>query len=171
LGRAGAFALLVFSNASAPALARPHPPADIRVSGAWTPAPPPGAPTAAGYLTIVNEGSAPDRLLGGSSPAAVQVQLHSMSTEGGIMRMRPLAGGLPIAPHSTVKVQPGGAHLMLAGLKRPLKVGQHVPVTLDFARAGHLQVSFVVQPQGAGAPSMGMGGREHMDRMYMGGGR
>jgi copper(I)-binding protein len=172
--RAGALALLALLAAfghSTPALARPHRAAGIRVSDAWTPAPPPGAPTAAGYLTITNTASSPDRLLGGSTPAAAQVQLHSMSTQGGVMRMRPLAEGLPIAPGSTVKIQPGGNHLMLVGLKRSLRVGEHIPVTLDFAKAGKVQTDFVVRPQGAAQTPMQMGPYGQMDRMHMGAGR
>ena len=131
-----------------PALARPHPTREIDVADAWCPPTPPGAPTAAGYLTVANTGRTSDRLTGGSSPIAAQVELHSMTTQGGIMRMRPVSGGLLVAAGASVSIQPGvGMHLMLIGLKRSLRTGEHVPVTLDFARAGPVMVDFVVRRQ------------------------
>ena len=143
-----ALAALAAFTLAAPALARPHAVSSIRVSDAWCPPTPPGAPTAAGYFTVANAGRTPDRLVGGSSPVAAQVQLHSMTTQGGVMRMRPLTGGLPVAAGTAVSIQPGqGMHLMLIGLKRPLRTGEHVPLTLDFARAEPVMVDFVVRPQ------------------------
>ncbi len=165
-----AAALLAGLGLCAPALAREHPAGAIRVVDAWCPPTPPGAPTAAGYLTISNQGHGADRLLGGSSPLAAQVQLHSMTMQGQVMRMRPVTGGLAIAPGATLRVQPGGGmHLMLIGLKRPLKAGEHAAVTLDFAKAGPVRVEFIVRPQGEAAPPMHMGAHEQTDRM--GGGR
>ena len=132
--------------AAAPALAHGHGP--IRITDAWCPPTPPGAPTAGGYLTIANLGKAPDRLTAAASPAAAQVQLHSMTTRGGVMRMRPVTDGLEVAPGQTRAVQPGGElHLMLIGLKRPLKAGERVPITLAFARAGAVHVDFSVHAQ------------------------
>ena len=131
---------------AAPALAQGHGP--IRITDAWCPPTPPGAPTAGGYLTIANLGKAPDRLTAAASPAAAQVQLHSMTTRGGVMRMRPVTDGLEVAPGQTRAVQPGGElHLMLIGLKRPLKAGERVPMTLAFARAGAVHVDFSVHAQ------------------------
>ena len=146
--------------ATAPALARGHGP--IRISDAWCPPTPPGAPTAAGYLTIANVGRTPDRLTGAASPAAAQVQLHAMTTRGGIMRMRAMTEGLEVAPGQTRTVQPGGeAHLMLIGLRRPLKAGERVPVTLDFAHAGVVRVAFAVHAQSADTPGH-MGPRDQL---------
>ncbi|HEY5410864.1 MAG TPA: copper chaperone PCu(A)C, partial [Caulobacteraceae bacterium] len=141
---AAACASLAFA---APAFARDHGAGSIKITDAWCPPTPPGAPTAAGYLTIANTGRAPDRLLGGSTPVAAQVQLHSMTTTGGVMRMRPIVGGLAIAPGAATSIQAGGeTHLMLIGLKRPLVAGDHVAITLDFARAGRVPTDFVVRP-------------------------
>ena len=151
--------------AAAPALAHGHGP--IRITDAWCPATPPGAPTAAGYLTIANAGPAPDRLSGASSPAAAEVQLHSMRTQGAIMRMRPVTGGLEVAPRRTQAIQPGGEmHLMLIGLKRPLRAGEHVPVTLTFARAGRIEADFMVRTQGEAAQAMSTRSGDHL---HMGG--
>ncbi len=158
-------AALMLAGAAAPSLAAPGR-ASIVVEDAWCPPTPPGAPTAAGYLTLRNLGPVGDRMTGASSPRAAQVTLHSMSKAGGIMRMREVTGGLAAPPGARVEVQPGGAmHLMLIGLKRPLRAGEHVPVTLRFSRAGEVHADFLVRAQGAQAPPTGAGGRDHMTRM------
>jgi len=117
----------------------------IAVSGAWSRPTPPGAPTAVGYLTIANHGHAPDRLLSEDSPAAGMVSLHQMSMAGGIMRMRPVTGGLEIAPGASVTLDPNGDHLMFEGLKRPFKSGSKVQVALHFQHAGLVRVMVVVR--------------------------
>ena len=130
-------------------------PSGVEIEGAWIAATPPGATTAAGYVTIVNHGPASDRLTGGYTAVAAQVVPHHMSTAGGIMRMRPMTGGLPIAAGAKVALSPGGDHLMLMGLKSPLAAGRHVKVTLQFTRAGPVTADFPVR---AAAPGGGMGG-------------
>ncbi len=125
--------------AAAPALAQ------VSVDGAWLRETAPGARTGAGYGLVVNAGSAEDRLLGGSTPVAARLEVHSMTMDGGIMRMRPVTGGLAIPAGGRVALKPGGYHLMLIGLKQPLRRGTMVPVTLDFARAGLLKLSLRVE--------------------------
>ena len=150
--------------AAAPALAHDH--TAIRISDAWCPPTPPGAPTAAGYLTITNSGRTPDRLIGEASPVAASVQLHSTTTRGQIMRMRAVTEGLPVAGGQVRTVQSGGEmHLMLIGLKRPLRAGERVPVALTFAHAGRIDADFVVRPQGDMAPAMHIGPHDHLDHM------
>ena len=119
----------------------------LRISHPWIRPTPISAPTAAGYLIISNTGSAPDRFLGGASPLAAQIQIHLMSVDGGIMRMRPIAGGLVLPPHSTVRFEAGSYHLMLVTPKRPFRTGDKIPVTLQFARAGAVHVEFQVQTE------------------------
>lgn len=158
-----ATSLLAAMAAAAPALA-----ADIRITDAWCPPTPPGAPTAGGYLTIQDLGSRPDRLMGGSSPVAARVQVHSMTMQGQIMRMRAVTGGLAIAGSGTTDIQPGsGLHLMLIGLKRPLKLGEHVPVTLQFAKAGQVSADFVVRPEGAPVAAKPAAGHDHLGMSHM----
>lgn len=117
----------------------------ISISHPWSRPAPPGAITGAGYVTITNTGAVADRLLGGASPAADKVEVHEMSMTGGVMRMRPVAGGLAIEPGKTVTLEPGGYHLMLIGLKRPLKVGESVAVALRFQKAGVVRAAFMVE--------------------------
>jgi copper(I)-binding protein len=125
---------------------------DLVISQAWSRATPGGAKVAGGYLTIDNKGTSPDRLLGGTSSVAGKVEVHEMSMADGVMTMRPLDKGLPVEPGKSVKLAPGGYHLMLMDLKTPLKQGEGVAVTLEFEKAGKVEVSLDVQGVGAGAP-------------------
>ena len=141
---------------------------DLVISQAWTRATPKGAKTGGGYLTIENKGTAPDTLLGGSADIAGGVQVHEMSMENGVMKMRPLEKGLAIEPGKTVKLAPGGYHLMLMDLKSPLKKGDKLPLTLEFEKAGKVEVSFDVQGVGAQGPAGGDKGGMDMKKMPSG---
>ena len=138
----------------------------LRIGHPWSRPNPPGAPTTAGYLIITNTGRQPDRLLGGFSPLVSRIEVHEMSMAGGIMRMRPLPQGLLLAPGATVRLEPGGYHLMLIGPRRAFRVGEHIPATLRFERAGEVRVEFDVQsgPEIGGHPMgvmPGMSGMGH----------
>ena len=131
-----------------PALAQQQ--GDIAVTGPWTRAAGQNG-TGAGFMAIANRGTAPDRLVGASSPLARVTEIHTHLREGDILRMRPVAA-VDLPPGGTVTLQPGGFHLMLIGLKEPLVQGQAVPLTLRFERAGEVQVMLAVQPAGARGP-------------------
>jgi copper(I)-binding protein len=137
----------------------------LKISAAWARATPKGAKVGGGYLAITNTGDAPDRLVGGASAVAKEVQIHEMSMVDGVMKMRPVAGGLEIKPGATVTLKPGGYHVMFVGLTQPLKQGEHFKVTLEFATAGKVDVDFAIEGIGAthgGGDSMpGMGGMDH----------
>jgi copper(I)-binding protein len=130
---------------------------DLVISQAWSRATPGGAKVGGGFLTIENKGTAPDRLIGVTAEVASKVEVHEMSMNNGAMTMRPLEKGLTIDPGKTVKLAPGGYHLMLMDLKNPLKQGEKLPITLEFEKAGKVQVSLDVQAVGAPAPSAGVG--------------
>ena len=136
---------------------------DLVITQAWSRATPGGAKVGGGYLTIVNKGTTPDRLVGGSADVAGKVQVHEMSMNNGVMTMRPVEGGLVIEPGKTVKLTPGGLHLMLLDLKGPLKQGDKLPVTLEFEKAGRVSVTFDV----AGIGAMGPAGTGPMDMKKM----
>ena len=139
---------------------------DLVISQAWSRATPGGAKTGGGYLTIENKGSSPDRLVGASADIAGKVEIHEMSMKDGVMTMRPLEKGLAIEPGKTVKLAPGGYHVMLMDLKSPLKQGDKVPVTLEFEKAGKVAVSFDVQSVGAQGPAgASAGGKMEMKKM------
>jgi copper(I)-binding protein len=146
------YAVLLSMLLAAPACAEEVKAGDLVITQAWSRATPGGAKVAGGYLTIENKGSAPDRLIGGSADVAAKVQVHEMATTNGVMTMRPLDGGLTIEPGKTVKLAPGGYHLMMLDLKSPLKKGDKLPVTLEFEKAGKVKVSFDVQSVGAPGP-------------------
>lgn len=125
---------------------------DLVITQAWSRATPSGAKVAGGYLTVENKGTSVDRLVGGSGDIAGRVEIHEMAMEGGVMKMRELDKGVVIAPGKTVKLAPGGNHLMLMDLKSPLKPGEKVPLTLQFEKAGKVNVSLDVQGVGAKGP-------------------
>ena len=115
----------------------------------WARATPKGASVGGGYMTITNTGAAPDRLVGGSTDIAKSFEVHEMKMDGGVMKMRSVAGGLEIKPGQTVTLDPSGYHVMFVGLKDQLKQGGHFKATLDFAKAGKVDVDFVVEGIGA----------------------
>jgi copper(I)-binding protein len=141
----------------APARAEDIKAGDLVISQAWSRATPNGAKIGGGYLTIENKGASADRLVGGSGDIAGKVEVHEMAVNNGVMTMRPLDKGLAIEPGKTVKLAPGGYHLMMFDLKGPLKQGDKVPVTLQFEKAGKVTLSLDVQGVGAQAP----GGMDH----------
>jgi periplasmic copper chaperone A len=155
LTRTIAFAAALAAALTAPGRAEDVKAGDLVISQAWSRQTPSGAKVAGAYLTIENKGSAADRLVGGSGDVAGRFEIHEMAMEDGVMKMRPLDKGLVIDPGKTVKLAPGGNHLMLLDLKSPLKQGDKVPVTLQFEKAGKVNVSLDVQGVGAQAPSGG----------------
>lgn len=136
---------------------------ELVLDHAWARATPNGAKVGGGYLTIENKGAVPDKLIGGSSPAAGKVEVHEMAMNNGVMTMRPVKDGLPIPPGKSVALAPGGFHLMLLELKAPLKKGQKIPVTLKFEKAGDLNVTLDVQGIGATGPTSGQMGHTMPD--------
>src|SRR5689334_2672549 len=146
----------------APAQAQEVKAGDLVITQAWSRATPGGAKIAGGFLTIENKGAAPDRLTAVSGDVAGKVEIHEMAMNNGVMTMRPLDKGLAIEPGKTVKLAPGGLHLMLMDLKTPLKQGDKVPLTLEFEKAGKVALSLDVQSVGAQAPAGGAAsGHDH----------
>ena len=127
----------------------------IEVGKPWSRATPKGAKVAGAYMTITNKGTAPDRLVGGSTSAASGFEVHSMVMEQGVAKMRPVEGGLEIKPGETVELKPGSFHVMLMGLKQPLQKGEKVKGTLEFEKAGKVDIEYAVEALGATAPTAG----------------
>jgi periplasmic copper chaperone A len=130
------------------ALAQNNP---LEVSNAWARATPGKAETGAAYLTI--QSPTADRLLSASSPVAKKTELHTMSMEGMVMKMRPLAG-LDIPAGQPVTLKPGGEHIMLEGLNAPLREGQSFPLTLTFEKAGSRTITVAIEKPGAAGPAV-----------------
>lgn len=104
----------------------------------------PGQPNGAAYLTIENTGAEADRLIALETPVAEATEAHDMSMEGGVMSMRKL-DAVEIAPGTPAVFQPGGMHIMLIGLKSPLKAGETAPLTLTFEKAGKITVDIAIE--------------------------
>jgi copper(I)-binding protein len=122
---------------------------DLTVTSPWTRATPGGAKIAGGYLKITNNGTAADRFVGAKSDTSDRVEIHEMSMSDDVMKMRPLPNGLEIKPGETVELKSGGYHLMFMDLKQPLKPGDTFKATLQFEKAGRLEVNFNVNALGA----------------------
>jgi len=109
------------------------------------------------YVTIENKGKLADKLVGASSPVAKSVEIHTMAMEGNVMRMREV-GQIEIPASGRLDMKPGeGYHLMLMGLRQPLKAGDSFPLTLNFEKAGKAEVKVKVQEKKDG----GHGGMHH----------
>ena len=124
----------------------------IHISQPWSRATPKGAASGAGYMTLTNNGTTPDRVNCVSSDVSAQCQIHTMTMEDGVMKMRPVEGGLEIKPGETITLKPGGFHMMLLDLKHPLEQGQNVKATLKFDHAGTVDVEYPIVAIGAPAP-------------------
>jgi hypothetical protein len=136
----------------------------IEIKHPWARATPKGATVAGGYMRLINTGSTPDRLIGGTNANSEKFEIHEMSMDNGVMKMRPLPNGVEIKPGQTVELKPGGYHLMFVGLKQPFEKGKRVKGTLQFEKAGTVDVEYVVEAIG-GTPKMDhdMGGMDHGD--------
>jgi copper(I)-binding protein len=127
----------------------------LHIGHPWSRATPKGASVGAGYLVIENRGSVADRFISVSSAISERGEIHEMAVTDGVMRMRPLAKGVEIAPGMTAKFEPGGLHIMFPGLKRPLEKGERFKATLNFENAGPVEVEFVVEAMGGGHQHLG----------------
>ena len=176
IGAATAVIALICTTVCAlPALAQTPPPAEaagnaqpaevpsgsatfglLSITGGFLRATLPGQPVGGGYLTISNGGSADDRLLAVTSPAAGAVDLHQMRMDGDVMRMSAVPDGIVVPAGGSITLEPGGLHLMFSDLAAPLLAGEVVEVTLVFERAGEVVVVLPVLPVGAIAPMANM---------------
>ena len=138
---AGALALMLATPIAAHDFRR----GTISIAHPWTRQTAPGQASAGGFRPVPNTEKQPARLTGGSPPATAKVEIHTMSMTGGVMRMRPLPNGLPVPAGGKLELKPGSHHIMLIGLKKPLKLGTLVPLTLRFERAGMVTVQLKVE--------------------------
>lgn len=127
----------------------------ISVENAWSRAVPSGSNVAVGYLAIRNDGDEPDRLLSASAPFAGEAAIHQTNMTDGMMRMRPVPDGVPIAAKSTVLLEPNAYHIMFMGLTKPLNEGDTVPAKLTFERAGSVDITLQILGMGAQRPKTG----------------
>lgn len=122
---------------------------DIAIGQPWSRAAPEGAKVAGGFLVLTNAGSEPDRLVGVSSPISMKGEVHEMAIDDkGVMTMRPVEGGLEIPAGETVELKPGSYHLMFMGLTARPAEGDTFTATLEFEKAGTVDVEFAVEAMG-----------------------
>lgn len=141
---------LILLAAHGSAFAQPQQP---QVEQAWAAATVPGQPVGGAYMRISSR--EPVSITRIETPLASRVQVHVMHTEKGVMKMREI-GELRIPAAQPVELAPGGTHLMLLGLKKPLKAGENLPLTLTFRRADKSETRVVVN-----APIRPIGSRGH----------
>lgn len=128
--------------------------ASVQVSHAWARATTASAMSGGAYLTVTATGH-PDTLVGLSTPAAKQAELHQTVNDKGIMKMLPVPH-LALQPGVPVTFKPGSYHIMLIGLNHPLKRGESFPLTLKFEHAAPQTVSVMIEGPGAAGPMTGM---------------
>ncbi len=138
---------------------------DIALDHPWSRATPAGAPVGAGYVTVKNTGAAADKLVSATAPdVAGKVEVHEMTMDNGVMKMRPVSG-IEIPAGKSVELKPGGYHIMFMQLKQPLKAGETIKGALTFEKAGVVPVEFKVEAMsaaGSGGHDMkGMDGHKH----------
>jgi periplasmic copper chaperone A len=141
----------------------------LQITQPWSRATPKGAEVAGAYFKVTNTGTTPDRLVGGSSPVAGRFEIHEMSMDNGVMKMRPVPNGIEIKPGESVELKPGAYHVMMLDLNQPLNKGDHVKATLKFEKAGPVDIEYNVVGVGetpaAAAPGQTGGAMKGMNGM------
>lgn len=133
----------------------------VKVENAWARATVAGQSSSAAYMVLTAD--AAQTLIAAHMDVAGLTELHEMALQGDVMRMRPLPDGLPLVAGQAVALKPGGQHIMLMKLKRPLQAGEVLPLTLTFRGAdGRLRTQQVPVTVQRSAPA-GVGGMGHMD--------
>jgi hypothetical protein len=121
---------------------------NLMISDPWARASAGPAKTGAAYIgKISNHSGKSDRLISVTSPAAKRVMVHQSIVENDIAKMRHVKA-LDIKPGQSVSFKPGGYHIMMVGLKKPLKAGETFPLTLSFEHAGKIEITVTVRKIG-----------------------
>ena len=141
-------AALLLAFAATGASAHDYTLGPLKVDHPWSRATPKGAAVAGGYMKITNTGTTPDRLTGGATAAAKRFEIHEMSVDGGVMKMRELKDGVEIPPGATVEFKPGSYHVMMMNPAKPFTKGDRVKASLTFEKAGKLDIEFAVEAVG-----------------------
>ena len=132
--------------------------AGIQVEEPWARASVEGMKMSGAFMKINNDTNTQDFLVGGNSPVAERVEVHTHVNDNGVMRMREVKGGVPLEAKGVTELKPGSYHVMFMGLKKQLKEGEKVPVTLKFKNAKPQTVELEVKT----APQSGMDhGHDH----------
>lgn len=123
--------------------------AEIQVTTAWSRELPPSAPVGAAFMTIDNHSDQADRLIGAQSLIAEVTELHAHIHAGDVMRMVKV-DAVDIPAHGQLTLEPGGYHVMLINLNKPLVAGETLPLTLQFEHAGQMDITVNIKSSDAG---------------------
>lgn len=118
--------------------------ADLMITSTLIRATPVNAPVSGGYMIVKNMGTEPDRIIGADANFAGKTEVHEMKMDGDVMKMREVEG-INISPGEEVKLMPGGYHLMFMQLGQQLTPGEKLSVTVEFEKAGAVELDFVVE--------------------------
>jgi hypothetical protein len=152
-GRALLSATLLSAAALAPpAFAHDYRVGEIVITNPWTRPNAATSPQTGAFMVFKNNGAAPDRLVSADSPVAGKTELHRTQIEGGVARMRLQANGFVLPPGASFELKPGGYHVMLMDLKKPIKAGDKVAITLTFEKAGKVTIEAPAEMRGGHAP-------------------
>lgn len=145
---------------SASSFAQSYQAGDMHISNPYARPTVPGQTSGGAYITMENKGTTPDKLVSVASSAAKSVEIHTMSMDGNVMKMREVPN-IEIKPATTVTMKPGGGyHIMLIGINQQLKAGDTITLTLRFEKSGNVDISAVVENRGEKNP-MGKMGHPH----------
>jgi copper(I)-binding protein len=118
---------------------------DLRIESPYAFSRPVGAREGAVYFVIVNSTATADRLIGVSSPASDIIELHTTVRDGSVLRMREVQS-VEIPARGRIELRPGGLHVMVMGLDRPLTLGTTLPLTLRFEKSGTIDIQVEIRP-------------------------
>ena len=145
-----------------PSFAHDYRAGELTIDHPWARELPPNAPAGAAYFTLKNQGATADRLIGASTPRAQKSELHTHVHQDGLMKMQRIAA-VEVPAKGEVAFQPGGNHVMLFGLSQPPKAGEEFPLTLEFEKAGKVEVQVQVESADGHGMDHGMGHQMPMD--------
>lgn len=136
----------------ASAFALPAGAANVSVSDAWARATMPGQKVSGAYMKLTSDADA--KLVAASSPAVSRVEVHEMKMDGDVMRMREVRA-IDLPKGKTVSLEPGGYHIMLMNLAKPIAAGEVIPLTLVIEAGGKKQnVEVKAEARAPGGTSM-----------------
>lgn len=124
---------------------------ELHIEHPWSRALPPNAPAGAAYFVVHNRSAQGDQVIGASTPRAAKAELHTHVHMGEMMKMQKV-DSVAVPAGGEARFEPGGNHLMLFGLTQPLVAGERFPLTLEFEKAGKLEVEVAIEAE---APKSG----------------
>ena len=126
---------------------------DLKIENPWVRTTIPDRPSA-GYMTVRNAGDGADAIVSASSPDAERIELHTHLMENGVMKMRPVEK-IDVPAKGSAELKSGGLHLMIFGVKKPLKDGEALPITVVFEKAGPVEIDFKIKTIAGGKGTRG----------------